>query len=1013
MALSISISSAADLRAIERARRSLDQFADNADTNANRLRNFGSGLQNVGKRLTMFSAAAAAGLGVFAKGAIDAAQEAEVASNRLDAIAKSMGFLGPVLGGTTNRLQDFASSLQSTIAVEDETIMATQSLLLTFSEVGKTAGEAGGAFDRATKAAFDLSAAGFGSADSAAKMLGKALQDPIKGITALSRAGVTFTAAQKEQIQGFIDSGQAAKAQEMILREVERQVSGTAAATATGGAKMKIAFGEVQEQLGTALLPVFQQFTQFMLDRGIPAIQGLVDKFLALSPQMKGVIAAAGGLLLALGPLLMVAGTLVKALAGLGPALAAVKAGLLGVGPLMAALGAAAGPVLLVVGAVVALGAGFVALYRYSEPVQKAVSYLVKQFELMAQTVGVALVDAFRSILGGGDGLRSFGDVMRNLGDRVAPVVTKAIQFVASGMDDLGVVIRFQIKVFETLVKVFTMVSEIVRVTLFNAFELLVDTFNNTIKNVDLLLKKMGPFGEFLRTFAINMINAFQNAGNAIVTSFRNIGSNLERIINIAIGGLNLLIEGYNQIPGVTPVAPIKEFSFAMSAAATATQNAANATAQFSGNIKNFYAGGGIPRVTEDMITATTAANGLAGTATGGGLTGAGNAAKTAADKFNLALAPAVERFVNAMKTLTDLRTSVTEFFASLLPPVDPSVVFANASAALQDFMTRVDGLKKVGPGAADAFKGLVDATTSAARSALDALMAKLGEAEREMDDYRRRVTDALIGAFSFADAITAAEKAGENILTAIQTGLQKQLDFIALIEQVRTQLGPNSALFMQLVQLGPVQGAAFAKALLEGGVGEMQKIEGLMAAVKNAATNVGIGSATSYFGAGVKLAQDQVTGMMTQLETMAPQILGFMDRLAEKMKRTVIIQVKVSQDQFNVDVHVTKHIREVVSRTVEEFVSRVEGRAGGGPVRGGMPYVVGERGPELFVPGVSGTIIPNDVGVGTPTGATGGPIFHIKVNAGMGTDGASVGRQIVDAIRKFERFNGPVFQAA
>jgi len=36
-------------------------------------------------------------------------------------------------------------------------------------------------------------------------------------------------------------------------------------------------------------------------------------------------------------------------------------------------------------------------------------------------------------------------------------------------------------------------------------------------------------------------------------------------------------------------------------------------------------------------------------------------------------------------------------------------------------------------------------------------------------------------------------------------------------------------------------------------------------------------------------------------------------------------------------------------------------GKAVGGPVAGGTPYVVGEKGPELFVPGASGTIIPND----------------------------------------------------
>ena len=58
--------------------------------------------------------------------------------------------------------------------------------------------------------------------------------------------------------------------------------------------------------------------------------------------------------------------------------------------------------------------------------------------------------------------------------------------------------------------------------------------------------------------------------------------------------------------------------------------------------------------------------------------------------------------------------------------------------------------------------------------------------------------------------------------------------------------------------------------------------------------------------------------------------------------------------------------------------------RAGGGPVSAGSPYVVGEKGPELFVPGNSGSIVPNG-GVGG-----GGVVANIYVN-GTGADVARV----------------------
>jgi phage-related minor tail protein len=84
----------------------------------------------------------------------------------------------------------------------------------------------------------------------------------------------------------------------------------------------------------------------------------------------------------------------------------------------------------------------------------------------------------------------------------------------------------------------------------------------------------------------------------------------------------------------------------------------------------------------------------------------------------------------------------------------------------------------------------------------------------------------------------------------------------------------------------------------------------------------------------------------------------------------------------------------------------RIPGRAIGGPVSGGSPYVVGEMGPELFVPGRSGTIIPNNQ-------MGGGAKISITVNAGMGANGAQIGEQIVTAIKRYERTSGPVFARA
>jgi hypothetical protein len=86
---------------------------------------------------------------------------------------------------------------------------------------------------------------------------------------------------------------------------------------------------------------------------------------------------------------------------------------------------------------------------------------------------------------------------------------------------------------------------------------------------------------------------------------------------------------------------------------------------------------------------------------------------------------------------------------------------------------------------------------------------------------------------------------------------------------------------------------------------------------------------------------------------------------------------------------------------------ANLRGRAGGGRVTGGMPYLVGEMGPELFMPGRGGNIVPNDRLGG------GGTSITINVTAGMGANGNQIGEEIIRQIKRYERASGPVFARA
>ena len=177
--------------------------------------------------------------------------EQEKAEAQLNAVLKSTG---EIAGLTSNELKNMASSLQEVTTFGDETILKAQSLLLTFTKIGEDV------FPQATETVLNMSTAMGTDLQSSVVQLGKALNDPITGISALSRVGVQLTETQKNQIKKFTELGDVASAQKVILAELETQFGGLARATSETMAgsleQMNNAIGDSAEALGDLLAPV-------------------------------------------------------------------------------------------------------------------------------------------------------------------------------------------------------------------------------------------------------------------------------------------------------------------------------------------------------------------------------------------------------------------------------------------------------------------------------------------------------------------------------------------------------------------------------------------------------------------------------------------------------------------------------------------------------------------------------------------------------------------------------------
>ena len=203
---------------------------------------FGKTMSGVRSKMLIVAFAAGAVAKVFAS-LHKAVSEFQVAQGKLNAVLESTG---RVSGQTASQLEDMANALQVSMGVANTTIMEVQARLLTFTKI------VGTQFDETTKTIIDMSAVLGTDLNQAAIQVGKALNDPIQGIGALSRVGVSFTKQQKEQIKAFQDSGDIISAQKMILAELKREFGGASKAIRENAINTRL-LADVQNQWGDAL----------------------------------------------------------------------------------------------------------------------------------------------------------------------------------------------------------------------------------------------------------------------------------------------------------------------------------------------------------------------------------------------------------------------------------------------------------------------------------------------------------------------------------------------------------------------------------------------------------------------------------------------------------------------------------------------------------------------------------------------------------------------------------------
>lgn len=326
-------------------------------------------------------------------------------------------------------------------------------------------------------------------------------------------------------------------------------------------------------------------------------------------------------------------------------------------------------------------------------------------------------------------------------------------------------------------------------------------------------------------------------------------------------------------------------------------------------------------------------------------------------------------------------------------------------------------------------------------QAALKSTAAELESLTKASEDYANSIAGAIKGTVDLSTAFSAAQKASQdNTLAAGETVVSTTIaNFKAQITAAQnfanslinlSKANGSQALIDEILKVADAQGPGAGEYLANtiAAEGLAPELSAQLAALDVFAGDTGKAVADKFYSQGIATADAMLTGLSAEVQAQKKQleVLGLnigqpiankiADEIATAIRegisdgRNAAARARASAAAATFTAETRAPSVAVPAPSGSAFLGggmvnvNVPRRAAGGPVTGGRPFLVGEKGPELFVPGSNGNIIPN--------GASGGNTYQITVQAGVG-DPRAIGQQVVEYIKRFEQASGPVFAAA
>jgi translation initiation factor 2B subunit (eIF-2B alpha/beta/delta family) len=280
-----------------------------------------------------------------------------------------------------------------------------------------------------------------------------------------------------------------------------------------------------------------------------------------------------------------------------------------------------------------------------------------------------------------------------------------------------------------------------------------------------------------------------------------------------------------------------------------------------------------------------------------------------------------------------------------------------------------------------DAMKALRQEIVKIKTEAVNALKSSLAAAQRNLEDARQKFNqfkDAIKGAIT---SVLNFQKAGEgaDFLGGLTRQAEKAKGFADRIKKL-IKMGLSKTALQQIIDAGADAGSIIADQIIAGGADMVKQTNKLVSSIEKIAEETGQAGAVKFYNQGIIMGESIVAGILAALEAAQAALEAAIQGNFPKANKA--------------------------NKKAPKKGGKKGKRENGGPVTGGQTYLVGERGPELFSPFTSGSIISNDRSRKISSGGGGGVTININAGNVVGSKEELLSF-IQRGLREYDRRNG------